>query len=138
MSINWTKIQNPPKGENVDSNQIISKIEEIGGQSLEEEQKLEIELWQRGRTLAAVPPHAVEEIQVMLEGYVRKDADDLIAEDPANRDAVIARHAQAHASARLLVRFQSDFQNAIKAASRTPDVVKNGIRYVSQVPPDAL
>ena len=121
----------------MDSNQIAARIEEISGQPLEEDQRLEIQIWQRGRVLASIPPHAREEIEGMLEGYVRTDADSLIAQDPADTAAVLSKHAQAHASARLLVRFTSDFELAVNS-SKTPDIVKHSLRNFSQMPPESM
>ena len=115
----------------MDANQIADQIEQINGQPLEEEQRLEIALWQRGRNLGSIPPHARDELQEMFEGYVRSDTDSLLAEEPANKDVVLAKHAIAHASARFLVRFLGDMNDAINAANKTPDVVKTGLRRMA-------
>lgn len=121
----------------VNANDITAKIEELSGQTLDDEQRYEIELWQRGRTLGHCPPHVREEIQTMLEGYVRDYGDACIAQDGADREAVIAKHARANAAADLLSRFEREFEYALQVAAKTPDTVKYGLRQ-SQVPPESL
>ena len=121
----------------MDTQHLIAKIEELSGQSLSDEQMFEIRLWQRGRTLASVPQHAREEIQSMIEGYVRDDGDACIAQDGADREAVIAKHAMAHASAALLERFNRDYALALEYGSKTPEAVKVGFRN-AQMPPESV
>ena len=121
----------------MDAGQIIASLEQLGGQPVDEESRLEIELWQRGRILGSVPPHAREEIRAMLEGYVLADADACVAAEPYSDDAR-AKQAIAHVSSRFLVRFDSEFDAALTAGAKTPEIVKSGVRYVSSVPPDSL
>jgi len=122
----------------MNTNEITAKLEELAGQELDEEQKLEIALWQRGRNLLAIPPHARDEILAMLDEYVLKDADDLLATEPKDKDEVLARHAIAHAASRVVTRFRNDWNTAVDSAQRTPEVVKAGFRKASQMPVDAL
>ena len=77
----------------MDISQLTANLEEINGRPLEPEEQQELVIWERGKTLLAIPPHAQIEIQQMLEGYVRQDADALLATDPANKDEVLANHA---------------------------------------------
>ena len=121
----------------MDISQLTANLEEINGRPLEPEEQQELVIWERGKTLLAIPPHAQIEIQQMLEGYVRPDADALLATDPANKDEVLAKHAVAHASAKNLVRFSNDFAEAVNAAQRTPEVLKRGIRSM-QGPVDGV
>ena len=106
--------------------------------SLEPEEKHEIELWQRGKNLLAIPPHAQDEILAMLEGYVRSDADDLLATHPKEEKEVLAKHAVAYASALNLVRFQQDWAQAVTAAHEVPQALRARIRGASEVPPESL
>lgn len=120
------------------SDQIIERLENLSNQSLNQFEKDEIEVWNKGRALGfIVNSFGWDVVREMLQSYVTKEIDRLISTDPANRDEVLANHAVAFSASRIYSVFMEDVQRCVEAASRTPESVKAGLR-TSPVPPDSL
>jgi hypothetical protein len=119
--------------------ELIEQIENINGKPLEEEDKAEIDLWQKGRDLAHLvntPGWSV--VIEMLQSYVTQNVNSLMNIDPGKKDEVLATHAIMFAAGRIFRLFQEDVTNAITASRKTPEVVKQGIRRSSPIPPESL
>lgn len=119
--------------------EIVDQIESIGGKPLEPEDKADIELWQKGRQLAhQVNSPGWSVVLEMLQSYVTQHVNVLMNTDPVKRDEVISNHAVMFAAGRIYSLFQEDVANAIAASRKIPEVVKDGLRRVSPVPPESL
>lgn len=118
---------------------LISLIEKSNGKLLTDEERAEIELWEKGRALLhQVNGPGWNVVLEMLQSYVTQHVNSLMALDPVQKDEVAATHAVMYAAGRIFRLFQEDVQSAIDAARHTPEVLKQGLRRTSPVPPESL
>jgi hypothetical protein len=118
---------------------LAQRLESINGRGLNDEEQYEIDQWQKGRELAhVVNSPGWDVVLEILGSYATKEAERLLRVDPANREEVLAAHAVAFAAKRIYTIFVEDAQNLIAASSSVPDVVKEGLRHTSPVPPESL
>lgn len=117
---------------------MISRIEGSIGRSLTDEEKYEVELWDRGRTLAQVVNTEAYTILVdTLKSYADRATYDLLKLSPGS-EHVKEAHAAAYALNELFVKFQEDINHAVVNSTTTPSVLKNSARLASPVPPESL
>lgn len=118
---------------------IIAQLETIRGKELTPEERDEIVLWEKGRSLAhQVNAPGWDVVLEMLQSYATNEIETLARTDPSNRDAVLAAHAIFYAANGIFVRFKEDVFRAIEASRKTPESLKQGFRGVSPVPPESL
>jgi len=116
-------------------NMMVDRVESALGRNLTDEEKFEIVLWDKGRTLA---PHIqTESWQIILDSiksYVDDAAEALVIMSPGSTTLKEA-HAVAYALKSFYIKFQEDIFRAVNAP--TPSVLKQALRN-SQVPPESL
>lgn len=116
---------------------IVEQLERNNGKPLEEEERAEVELWQKGRALShQVNAPGWDVVLEILQNYVTQNINQILNTDPGNKDEVLATHAVAFAASRIYRLFREDVANAIEASKRTPECLKEGLRKVSPVPPE--
>lgn len=121
------------------SKELAQKLETINGRNLGEEEQYQIDAWQKGRELAhIVNSPGWDVVLEILGSYAAKEAQRLLSTDPANKDEVLAAHAIAYAATRVYALFVEDAQNLIIASASVPEVVKEGLKRSSPVPPESL
>jgi hypothetical protein len=119
--------------------ELAQQLETINGRSLDEGEQYSIDQWQKGRELAhVVNSPGWDVVLEILGSYAAKETNRLLCTDPANREEVLAAHAVAFAAARILALFIEDAQTLITASSSVPEVVKEGLKHASPVPPESL
>lgn len=115
------------------------QLENINGRSLVDDEQYQVDQWQKGRALAhVVNSPGWDVVLEILGSYAAKEAERLIGTDPGNKDAVLAAHATAFAAGRIYALFVEDAQNLVTASSRVPDVVREGLKHTSPVPPESI
>jgi hypothetical protein len=114
---------------------MIERIQSALGRVLTDEEKYEVVLWDKGRTLA---PHIqTESWQIILDSiknYVDEAAEALVVLSPGSPTLKEA-HAVAYAMKTFYIKFQEDIFRAVNAP--TPTVLKRALRN-SEVPPESL
>lgn len=117
---------------------MVERVQGSLGRQLSEEEKYEIELWDRGRTLAQVINTDAWTITLdTLKSYADNATLDLLKLSPGNENVKEA-HAVAYALNDLFVKFQEDVNRAVNSSMVTPAVLKNAHRIASPVPPESL
>jgi hypothetical protein len=116
-------------------NMMVERVESALCRALTPEEKEEVILWDRGRTLA---PHVQTESWVVIlrtiKNYVEDAAEALVDMKPG--DPLLAQaHAMAYALDTFYHKFQEDIFRAVNAT--TPNCLKKAI-HNSQVPPESL
>jgi hypothetical protein len=118
---------------------IQEQIEKLNGKPLAEEDRAEIELWQKGRDLAhQVNGPGWNVVLEMLQSYVTQNVNTLMNTDPSKTSEVAATHAIMFAAGRIFRIFQEDVAAAIQASRKTPEIVRQGLKNVTPVPADSL
>jgi hypothetical protein len=107
---------------------IIGRLNDLRGSKISDKDQNEIESWEKGRKLATTVqtegwPVAIE----LLQSYVVKSVEQLVATDPADVPSRNANHAISYVASRLLKIFQEDVQSWIELSRRTPTVIKETI-----------
>jgi hypothetical protein len=121
------------------SNELAKQLEAINGRGLEGDEAYDLEMWQKGRSLAhVVNSPGWDVVLEILSSYAEKEAAHCINTDPGDKEAVLAAHAVAFAAGRIYALFVEDCNNLIAASNRVPDVVREGLRNSSPVPPESL
>lgn len=117
---------------------MISRIEGSIGRELTPEEKYEVEIWDRGRTLAQViNTEAYTILMDTLRTYADRATYDLLKLSPGS-EHVKEAHAAAYALNDLVVKFQADVKTAVDNSMVTPAVLKNAARMASPVPPESM
>ena len=115
---------------------MISRIESSFGRELTEEERAEVELWDKGRTLAQVIHTEAYTILIdTLKSYADRATYDLLKLSPGD-EHVKEAHAAAYALNDLAVKFPEDIMRAVNMP--TPALLKNAARMTSPVPPESL
>jgi hypothetical protein len=118
---------------------ISEQLENINGKALEPDERADIDLWNKGRQLAhQVNSPGWDVVLEMLQSYVTSNVNTLMNIDPKHHEEVLATHAVMFAAGRIFRLFQEDVASAIEASRKTPEVLKQGIRRASPVPPESL
>lgn len=121
------------------SNELTKQLETINGRGLEGDELYDIDQWQKGRALAhVVNSPGWDVVLEILSSYATKEAERLVNTDPGNKDAVLAAHATAFAAGRIYTLFVEDANNLVTASNHVPNVVKEGLKRSSPVPPESL
>lgn len=103
--------------------------------NITDEQRDEIDLWQKGRALQQITTfYGWEVMKEMLEDYAIDAERKLASIDPASQKEVLSQHAVAFASRRLINIFVEDVRRAVEMSRRTPDVVKQAARRMPAPP----
>lgn len=119
------------------ADEIAAKIEHLRQASLTEEERGEVDLYFKGRALAEIRASYGWDVLLEMWSDYRMDAiNRLITIDPKNREDVLAEHAVAFTSNRLITAFLQDVNDAIEAAKTMPDVMRNGIKMATAAPPE--
>lgn len=117
---------------------MVDRIQGSLGHELTPEDKYEVELWERGRTLAQVINTEAYKILVdTLKEYADKAVGALL-QIPPGSESVPEAHAAAYALTDLCVKFQEDVRNAVNSSMTTPAVLKRVARTISPVPPESM
>lgn len=117
---------------------MVDRVESGLGRALDAEEKYDIEMWDRGRTLAQVIHGEAWPILIdTIRSYVDKAAEDLLRLSPGN-EHVKEYHAVAFALTDFFHKFQEDVHQAVAASATTPAILKNARRFASEVPPESL
>jgi hypothetical protein len=110
--------------------QIIAAME-LSGEPISEEEKNEIELYQKGRALGhMVQFEGWEVITQMLRSYAEGATRQLVTKIPPGSPEVVAAHAAAHAANEVVNNFFYDVDRAIEASRTTPAVLKRAHRAI--------
>lgn len=117
---------------------MVDRIQGSLGQELSPEDKHEVEMWERGRTLAQVINTEAYTILVdTLKAYADEATSSLLKIPPGD-EHVPEAHAAAYALNDLFVKFQEDVRNAVNSSMTTPAVLKRAARMMSPVPPESM
>lgn len=121
------------------SHELAQQLESINGRGLGEGEQHQVEEWQKGRALAhAVNSPGWDVALSLLSSYATNETETLLRTDPVNKEAVLAAHSLAFAAARIYNLFVDDVQHLVMASQRVPEVVKEGLKHSSPVPPESL
>jgi hypothetical protein len=116
-------------------NMMVERVEAAFGRVLTEDEKYEVLLWDRGRTLA---PHVQTEswtvILRTIKNYVEDAAEALIDMKPGD-PLLTETHAMAYVLDTFYKKFQEDIFRAINAPM--PQCLRKAVTN-SQVPPESL
>jgi len=108
---------------------------ERAGIELTDEERYEIDLYNRGRDLAhLVPSPGWDTALAMLQSYPANAVRDLMGLAPGD-PAVETAHAAASGAAQVVAHFIQDVQNAVDASRQMPDALKKGLRAVKAATP---
>jgi hypothetical protein len=117
---------------------MVERVETSLGRTLTDEERFEVELWDRGRTLAQVVHTEAYIILIdTLRSYADRSTHDLLKLSPGS-EHVKEAHAAAYALNDLFVKFQEDINSAVTNSMTTPSVLKNAARMSSPVPPESM
>lgn len=107
------------------ANHIIAAVEQRTNIALDEEQKDQILLHEKGIALAQIQGSAgFEVLDEMEQSYIRGALEALAEIEPSQHDKVLAQHAIVFALTARYNAFQRDIRNAIQAAMKIPDAMK--------------
>jgi hypothetical protein len=111
------------------SDLMFDRLEKMRGIPLADEEKHEIDMWNRGRALAQIfPTEGYQEILAILESYASDQLQKLVSTDPVATEDILAYHAMAHAASKIYNNFIQDVNAAVEASRRTPECVKQGLK----------
>ena len=115
-----------------DSPSLVDGLEAVG-QTLTDQERYDVELWERGKALAnIVNSFGWDVILDTLKGYEDSAVERLKRIDPAKRDDVLAEHAVMYAAARIYADFVNSVDEAIQASQKAPPALKKGIKKLGQ------
>lgn len=115
---------------------MVDRVEASLGRTLTDEERFEVELWDKGRTLAQVIHTEAYTILIdTLKSYADRATYDLLKLSPGS-EHVKEAHAAAYALNDLAVKFPEDVNRAVNTP--TPVFLKNAARMMSPVPPESL
>lgn len=114
---------------------LIDQIVKYCNRDLREEERIAVEWWVKGRSLAPLmESDGFQVVMEILESYAATDERRLL-NLPAGDPAVVAAHAAATTSRVNLARLKEDMAAAIDAAKDVPEVVKEAYRGM---PPESV
>src|SRR6185312_1668737 len=105
-------------------NSAVDRAEQEQGAPLDNEQLDELELWQKGRALAGVPPHAWEVIFEMVDSYADDSMRQLARINPGNVDQVRGQHAVYFGLNQMSIAFRNDVAAAVEASKTPPEFLR--------------
>lgn len=121
------------------SRELAQQLESINGRGLGEEEQYQVEEWQKGRALAHTVNSPGWDVALGLLGsYATNETETLLRTDPVNEKAVLAAHSLAFSAARIYNLFIDDVQRLVTVSQQVPEVVKEGLKHSSPVPPESL
>ncbi len=117
---------------------IIERLEEVFNRPLNEEEKFEIVLWQKGKLLSQLTGFPGWQVAIdTLKQYPQQLYEDLMETPPGDKELIAAKHAAAYGSNETYRKFMQDIQAAIDAP--VPEIVKEGfVKAKTDVPLDAM
>jgi hypothetical protein len=105
---------------------MVAEIEETLGE-LNEDDRAELDLWEKGRELQSiVNTRGFEIILDTLQSYVDNANDSLIRLAPGD-PAVITAHAAVSAASQLVNYFKEDINAAVEASHKSPNALKRAV-----------
>ena|SRR5260221_172336 len=108
---------------------MIERLESFRGEPLTQDEKDELILWDKGRSLnQIVSLNGYEVILEMLQSYAEKAIQELLNADPASKEDVLANHSIAFVSHKIFRNFVTDVNNAVEASKKTPEFLKKSLR----------
>jgi hypothetical protein len=117
---------------------MVSRLEVLLNRPLNDEDKFNVEQWDRGRVLAQV---IHTDAWTILMDTIKLDIDkatqELLDLPPGHKDVPTA-HAAVSALVDFYRKFQQDIEGAITASMTTPAIVKEAARGRSGVPPESM
>ena len=115
---------------------MVDRVEGGLGRALTDEERFEITMWDRGRTLAQVINTEAWEILLdTIKSYVDGATEALLRLSPGDANVKEA-HAVAFALSDFYQKFQQDVNQAVTTSTVTPAVLKAAVR--SPVPLESL
>jgi hypothetical protein len=115
---------------------MISRLENILQRPLEPEEQEDVKTWEQGRALSQiVNTEGWEILCEALQSYADDATAQLLRMRPGDKNVPEA-HAAAYALTQLCFKFKENIYNAINM--QTPDVVRQGARMSSPVPPESM
>lgn len=114
-------------------------IETTRGAGLNDEERGQIELWQKGKALQQLTSvYGWEVLLEMMQSYPQDAIRQLLIVPPGDNDRVIAAHAVAYALNDFYTKFIEDVNNAIENG-KAPDFVKQNVHKLrSEMPLESL
>lgn len=121
------------------ADEIISRLENLRGVPVTDEERYEVEQWEKGRVLAPLVMHPGWDTAIgILRGQAERAVVDLLNTTPTDVDAVRAAHAVAYATNSTFQSFLILIDSAIQASKSTPRVIQDGYRSATPVPYDQI
>jgi hypothetical protein len=103
---------------------LTAEIEDTLGDQLNEDDRAELDLWEKGRELQSiVNTRGFDILLETLQAYVDKANVSLISMAPGDPD-VVAAHAAVSAANQLVSYFKQDINAAVEASHKSPAALK--------------
>jgi hypothetical protein len=113
---------------------LAAELGETLGDGLTDEDRHELDLWEKGRELQSiVNTRGFEIVLAVLQQYVDLTNQTLIEMSPGDPD-VIPAHAAASALYDLNIKFRQDINAAVEASHRSPNALKKAAFAAKQQP----
>lgn len=107
----------------------MARVEAMRGAALTDDERLEIDLWIKGRALRQITDTEGWEIAMStLKTYPENAAYTLMRRDPKHKEDVLADHAVAFAASRIYNDFVNTVKLAIDASQKTPNCVRTALK----------
>ena len=106
---------------------MVAEIEQTLGDSLNEGDRAELDLWEKGRELQSiVNTRGYEIILDTLKNYVAQANEALVSLVPGD-PGVVTAHAAVSGASQLVYYFQQDINAAVEASHRSPSALKRAV-----------
>lgn len=116
----------------------IERLEALHERPLTDEEKFEVELWQKGRKLRQIVGLEGWEIAVdTLRSFAVTSMDTLMSIPPGD-PRVEAAHAVAYGANETFVKFQQAIANALRASQQPPVVLQEGYKQATAMPIESM
>jgi hypothetical protein len=108
---------------------MLDRLETMRKQPLTDEEKHEVNLWNKGRALSQIiVTEGWEVVLEMLQSYAGDAIEQLMKIVPGDDKEVVFQHAVAYAAGKIYTNFISDANQAVEASRVTPGCVKEGLK----------
>lgn len=117
------------------ADQVCDRLETLHGRVLSEEERGELDLWNKGRALhQLVNFYGFEVLREMITSYGTSAMEQLLRVPPGD-ERVVAVHAAAYGINDMVTKLFQDIDAAIQASATTPAVLKHGLQKISSEAP---
>lgn len=116
---------------------MMDRLEEYIGRELTQDERNEIEVWQKGKALAPLTGfYGWEVVMEMLRSYAEDAIQRLIVTDPGDTTNIVGFHAAAYAANKIYHNFATDVKNAID--KKTPEIMRGYVKkHIANGAPDS-